>query len=174
VDVLAHGDAPDLQARTREEEEEGMPAHECTVADASASTSDARTPPAGLDPSPRVRFVEPVAAHRSTPLPTHPRYSPQHHLRAQRAPRTFPTVCAAPIAIDQHRSFPQPPLPAAFVLDPAADGTSSPFFGSEMAGCRQGLGVALAQAGLEQLEQLEQLKQLRRGRIRNLAQAVLA
>ncbi|KAJ6611609.1 hypothetical protein B0H10DRAFT_353328 [Mycena sp. CBHHK59/15] len=41
-----------------------MPAYESTSAavDASASTSDARTPlPAALDPSPRVRFVEPVA-----------------------------------------------------------------------------------------------------------------
>ncbi|KAJ6528926.1 hypothetical protein B0H19DRAFT_1274549 [Mycena capillaripes] len=49
--------------------ERGMRRAECLLsestsaaADASASTSDARTPPpAALDPSPRVRFVEPVA-----------------------------------------------------------------------------------------------------------------
>ncbi|KAJ6521871.1 hypothetical protein B0H19DRAFT_684343 [Mycena capillaripes] len=60
VDVLAHGDAPDLQARTRDEE--GGMESTSAAADASASTSDARTPPpAALDPSPRIRFVEPVA-----------------------------------------------------------------------------------------------------------------
>jgi hypothetical protein len=49
---------------------------------------------------------------------------------------------------------------AAFVVDPAADDMSSPFFGSEFyhgrAGCKQGLSSALAQAQLEQLKPLKQ------------------
>ncbi|KAJ7261605.1 hypothetical protein C8J57DRAFT_1719761 [Mycena rebaudengoi] len=62
VGVLAHGDPPDLQARSREEEER-MPAREAmsAAADFGPFSSDARTPPpVALDPSPPVRFIEPV------------------------------------------------------------------------------------------------------------------
>ncbi|KAJ7266019.1 hypothetical protein C8J57DRAFT_1718089 [Mycena rebaudengoi] len=61
VGVLAHGDPPDLQARSREEEER-MPAREAmsAAADFGPFSSDARTPPpVALDPPP-VRFIEPV------------------------------------------------------------------------------------------------------------------
>jgi hypothetical protein len=56
--------------------------------------------PLSSRPRPRPPSTASIRPHRSAPLPTHPR-SPQHHLRAQRAPRTFPSVCAAPIGSDR-------------------------------------------------------------------------
>ncbi|KAJ7862755.1 hypothetical protein B0H14DRAFT_3610774 [Mycena olivaceomarginata] len=85
------------------------------------TTTSARSTRCNFSPSPAPFLSRPhVRAHhlqgRSAltarlPCLHVPRYSPQHPLRAQRAPRTFPTIRAAPIASD-HRADPFRPTPA--------------------------------------------------------------